>query len=308
MKKYPGQAIAIIMVILVVAAVIGASLYSRMIRNKGEVIDARESSKALEQSGNILDAFIATDVRGLQVALYDKLLATAGNKVTVEGIKTETIDAMDDLKNKLQTEFGTIDNLDLGSLVNADASCSKYKMTFEFAPPTEGIEYKVGDVMAINLSGVIPASGCNIDLTFSPSPADLLFAVKKVYTDGAGGYRGYQLADMGLYCMQGVCSQVEPTASFESWNNSVLNIDVTEPNLNEIRILPLRGKITIGITGSNECGKIFNQFLIKATSICSGQERTMQVIIPSSTNYGYDPMFDYTIYNSNGTLSPVVIP
>ena len=73
MKRYPGQAIAIIMVVLVVAAVIGASLYSRMIRNKGEVVDTRESQKALEQAANVLDAFTTSDLPSLQKLLSEKL-------------------------------------------------------------------------------------------------------------------------------------------------------------------------------------------------------------------------------------------
>ena len=42
------------------------------------VIDTRESSKALEQSGNILDAFITTDIRTLQDGLYEELTEAGG--------------------------------------------------------------------------------------------------------------------------------------------------------------------------------------------------------------------------------------
>ena len=49
--------------------------------------------------------------------------------------------------------FGEI-GLELEELT-MDASCSNYKMSFEFAPPSEGPEYN-GDVMAINLSNVTP--------------------------------------------------------------------------------------------------------------------------------------------------------
>jgi hypothetical protein len=303
MKKYAGQAIAIIMVVLVVAAVIGASLYSRMIRNKGEVIDTRESSKALEQSGNILDSFIAVDIRNLQEGLYATLDEDPDNKITIEA------DDISELKYKIQDEFITIEGLDLDKLDQMDASCSKYKMSFEFAPLTEGPEYKVGDVMAVNLSSVtpLPEDCTSVKLTFSPEGEDRLFTVKKIYKEGSG-YRAYELNDMLLYCLKGdnTCGQVLPTSSIEVWESKpILEVSLDE-SLSEIRVIPLTGKIKIGI-GSDTCGNVFNQFLIKATSICSGQERTMQVIIPSATNYGYDPMFDYTIYNSNGALVPVVL-
>ena len=70
MKKYSGQAIAIIMIVLVVAVVIGGSLYSRVVRNKGEVVDTIDSQKALEQAGNVLDAFVAIDLSSLQNLIH----------------------------------------------------------------------------------------------------------------------------------------------------------------------------------------------------------------------------------------------
>lgn len=302
MKKYSGQAIAIIMVILVVAAVIGASLYSRMIRNKGEVIDTRESSKALEQSGNILDAFITTDIRELQTNLFSILIEAEDNKVIIEK------NSIGDLKTEIGTTFGGLD-LDLDALGDIDASCSNYKTSFEFAPPSEGPEYKVGDVMAINLSSVptVP-SGCEVELNF-PSGDNKIFTVKEVYSDGGVGYKPYELADMKVYCTNN-CTGMSPTTSFETWDTKpILTYNMynfKQNGLTELRVIPLKGTIEIGVSSEN-CGNIFDQFLIKATSICSGQERTMQVIIPSATNFGYDPMFDYTIYNSNGALAPEVL-
>lgn len=302
MKKYSGQAIAIIMVILVVAAVIGASLYSRMIRNKGEVIDTRESSKALEQSGNILDAFITIDIRTLQDGLYDKL-TEEGGKITIEATR------LDDLTDNIVAYFGEI-GLELEELT-MDASCSNYKMSFEFALPSEGPEYNVGDVMAINLSSVPTVqSGCEVDLNF-PSGDNKIFTVKEVYSHVSGvGYAPYRLEDMEVYCTNN-CRGMSPTTSFEEWmTKPILTYDMyalKNSGLTELRVIPLKGTIEIGVSSSPQCNNIFDQFLIKATSICSGQERTMQVIIPSATNFGYDPMFDYTIYNSNGALAPEVL-
>jgi len=114
---------------------------------------------------------------------------------------------------------------------------------------------------------------------------------------------------MKLYCLlnDNNCGDVAPASSFEStFTNNKLDWTFPIANLTEIRVIPLKGTIEIGVS-STSCNNIFDQFLIKATSICSGQERTMQVIIPSATNYGYDPMFDYTIYNSNGGLYPEVL-
>lgn len=312
MKKYSGQAIAIIMVILVVAAVIGASLYSRMIRNKGEVIDTRESSKALEQSGNLLDTFITSDTRELQSALYTKLIGVVGNKVVIESNDGD----LEALKNAIDSNFGFIEGLDVTQLVDMDASCSSYSLSFEFATASDGIEYEVGQVMAINVSEVTVPASCQARLQFNRAggSVDHLFTIKKVFRDkGTGNVEPYELDDMLLYCLpSGVnCANttVQPVGSISETlsEGGTIDIPMTTAKLHEVRVIPLKNKIRIGIEEIGTCNKIFENYLIKATSVCSGQERTMQVVIPSVTNYGYSPIFDYTIYNSNGGLNPVVL-
>ena len=68
-EKYSGQAIAIIMVVLVVASVIGAALYSRVITSKQISIETTDGKKALEQADSILDIFISSDLQAVQNAL-----------------------------------------------------------------------------------------------------------------------------------------------------------------------------------------------------------------------------------------------
>ena len=100
MKKYSGQAIAIIMVVLVVAAVIGASLYSRIVRNKGEVVYTMESQKALEQAGNVLDAFTTLDLPSLQNLLSEKLSSDEDGIITLENIG-DIMTFLEDLSNQM---------------------------------------------------------------------------------------------------------------------------------------------------------------------------------------------------------------
>jgi len=69
-------------------------------------------------------------------------------------------------------------------------------------------------------------------------------------------------------------------------------------------IVPLKEKIRIGLKGNESCNRFFDNYLIKSTVNCNGQERTMQVVIPNVINLGYYSIFDYTLYNSSGILSP----
>jgi len=304
MKKYSGQAIAIIMVVLVVAAVIGASLYSRMIRNKGEVVDTRESQKALEQAGNVLDAFITSDLPSLQNLLSKELSEDDDGEIVLSNIEV--------IRNFLQSLNG--DQMDLGLLgLGEGGSCSEPVVTIAYAQASDGIEYGVGDVMAINVDGVSIPAGCVATLTFyTAGSGDHLFTTKYVYMDNDGNVQPYKLEDMELYCLNstgGNCGEgsVAPIESIEgtlaSGGSITLNF-ADYSNLYEFRILPSKEKIKIGLQGNEACNHLLDNYFIKSTVICTGQERTMQVVIPNAMNMGYPSLFDYTIYNSAGTLTP----
>ena len=57
-KTYSGQALAIIMVVIVVCSIIGFSMFSRSLRDKRSTIQERYSAEALEVNDNILDSFL----------------------------------------------------------------------------------------------------------------------------------------------------------------------------------------------------------------------------------------------------------
>lgn len=302
MKKYKGQAIAIIMIVLVVAAVIGASLYSRMMRNKGEVVDTRESQKALEQAGNVLDAFITADLPSLQVLLSEQLKLRDG---------LITLESTGDIEGFFRE--GTLEGtMDLGLLdLGEGSSCSEPTVNITYADISDGVEYGVGDAMAINVWDLYLPENCKVKLSFhTAGNGDHLFTTKYVYMNSDGSVYPYALDDMKLYCLNSSGSldcgngSVAPTESIEQRlaNGGIITLDLTTSNLYEFRILPLREKIRIGL--EDQCNNLLSNYLIKSTVTCTGQERTMQVVIPNASNMGYSPLFDYTIYNSSGTLTP----
>lgn len=305
MKKYSGQAIAIIMVVLVVAAVIGASLYSRMMRNKGEVVDTRESQKALEQAGNVLDAFTTSDLPSLQSLLSERLRINDG-EIVLRNIA--------EIRDFLQGLSGEQMDLGLLGLGGEGGSCSEPVVRITYAQASDGIEYGVGDAMAINIGGVTVPPGCQAEIFFyTAGSGDHLFTTKYVYMDNDGNVQPYKLEDMELYCLNSSGSSscgedsVAPTDSIEgtlaSGGSITLNF-ADHSNLYEFRILPLKEKIKIGLQGNEACNHLLDNYSIKSTVTCTGQERTMQVVIPNAVNMGYSSLFDYTIYNSSGTLTP----
>ena len=305
MKKYSGQAIAIIMIVLVVAVVIGGSLYSRVVRNKGEVVDTIDSQKALEQAGNVLDAFVAIDLSSLQNLISQQLKSSPNEEIILDNLSKI---------NEFLLLLNSEDNLDLSLLdLGNDNLCSEPVVNITYAQLTDGIEYEVGNVMAINVGGRSIPSGCQAQLSFYTSGSgDHLFTTETLYMDSNGSVHPYSLEDMELYCLNNLNSYncgdgiISPTSSIKEvlMPGEGINIDFSEyPNLYEFRIVPLKEKIRIGLNGNESCNRFFDNYLIKSTVNCNGQERTMQVVIPNVINVGYYSIFDYTLYNSSGILS-----
>lgn len=310
MKKYSGQAIAIIMIVLVVATVIGASLYSRMVRNRGEIVDTRESQRALEQADNILDAFISSDLGILQNILATDLVSDPDNIIEFNSISDLTTFFDDRGLTGISEITGNTNIIENEWCEDTDGS-SSIETKIGYAQETDEVFYNVGDVMAINVGSITSTlAGCVATLTFTPGGnGDHLFAMKYVYRDSSGNVTPYKLEDMSLYCLDDaqVCPSVAPTDSITPpimTTGSKLDILLDTPNLYEVRVLPLKEKLGISIQSTEQCGNNFKNYKISAKVNCKGDTREKQVIIPNANNMGYNPLFDYTIYNANGTLSP----
>ena len=148
MKKYSGQAIAIIMIVLVVATVVGASLYSRMIRNTGEIVDTRESQRALEQADSILDVFVSADLPMVQGLMSSALATNNPTKFnTISDLEAflNNGDGVNDIDITILEEVGTITGW-----CEPPESGSSLEVTVSYGDQNSVIEYNVGDVIAIN--------------------------------------------------------------------------------------------------------------------------------------------------------------
>ena len=304
-RTYSGQAIAIIMVVLVVATVIGASLYSRMIKNRNTLTETRESSRALEQADSILDLVISSDLGAVQ-GYFE--ICLAGGKCEYNNLD-QFVDAFGgalspDMYNSISDEWCESDN---------DPS-SSISISVEYADIDDYQEWDVGSVMALKVGGLGIPSVCPLSLGFtSASSQDALFTIKRVYANTTG-VKAYEENDMLLYCFatDGSCSApVAPGTSIARTftpSSNTIEIDLGSViggyPLYEIRVLPLYEKIGISI-GVPECAAMsLHNYKVNAKVNCKGDYREKEVIIPNVNNLGYPSLFDYTIYNATGVLKP----
>lgn len=315
MKMYSGQAIAIIMVVLVVATVIGASLYSRMIKNRGSLVESKESTRAMEQVDTLLDLIITSDLAQTQLN-FDSCLSSGS-------CTFNSLSEYSDL-------FG--ESLDSGISSKISDWCentptspnSDMLITVEYADIGDYKDYNVGEVMALKLGGLGLPSGCNMTLGFkSVGTGEELFTVKRVYMDASGNIKPYEEDDMLLYCFSTTGSCDAPVAPKDSIvlpyflasntpENNTIQINMTETKvldgvtytLYEIRVLPLYGKLGISTQADSCASTSLYNYKVTADVTCDNIRRAGEVVIPNVKNLGYNAMFDYTIYNSTGVLQP----
>ena len=314
-KTYSGQAIAIIMVVLVVATVIGASLYSRMIKNRGSLVENKESTRAMAQVDTLLDLVITSDLASTQEN-FDTCLSSGSCSFS----SLSEYDAL----------FG--DSIDPGISNQISDWCentptsqnSDMTITVEYADIEDYKDYDVGEVMALKVGNLGLPAGCMLTLGFkSVGTGEELFTVKRVYMDVSGNVKPYEEDDMRLYCYstsENCDAPIAPKTSIElpyflasnSPEANTLQIDMAETkvaggvtySLYEIRVLPIYGKLGIS-TQADSCAstKLYN-YKVTADVTCEGVRRAGEVVIPNVKNLGYHAMFDYTIYNAVGVLEP----
>ena len=175
-RSYSGQAIAIIMVVLVVATVIGASLFSRIVKNRALLVEQKESSRALEQADMLLDLLISSTDLGRVEGKIDECLSSdegcVWSSVVAFGqafsglVSAEIINSVDD--------WCQDDNSGIKVLAS--------KATLE-----SGTEYSVGQVKSIKVTDLNLLDSCSINFKFSSSSGkNEIFTINKVYANSSG--------------------------------------------------------------------------------------------------------------------------
>lgn len=311
-KRYSGQAIAIVMVVLVVATVLGASLYSRTLKNKEAAVNTKDSMMAVEQADSLLDIFVRADFQFLQD------LSAAVRTAPLEFTR------ISDIKTFLDEKL--VDNTILGSQENwcesTNNPASSLKLTIAPAISNEDfVDVRVGSTRVFNLQdNSYTSAPCNLTLYFKATEdSPTLFTIKEIYgnTSEIGEYvNDGSDDDMKAYCFMpdgSVCpdtlSSAAPRDSFldmEAGNTLTVDLNRSRGGLQlyMIRIIPLNQTLAVAHSIIGDCSTLdFSYMKINAAVNCYGSFREKQIMVPGSDSLGYSSLFDYTIYN-NGTLEP----
>lgn len=315
--QYEAQALAIVMVVMVISSIIGMSIYFRSMQDKTLTLEERASAEALEISDLILDQLT-------QFPVDEVILAVLG-----EGLQQTPDDYVTGINPPLKENEQDEDITELFEALGLEESIrnlsicpvsrgNEYQVTIKEADEDTYYEIKPGQTWSLPIKG-LDFSGCNMSLKFAiRGESRAGFVLTKSYaqtystTPGfAQSYKNYDFDDITSYCFgDGACNASNFENNWQVYNvydEEEVTVDLAEVvdgyNLDEVRIKAVGGTIGLNYTITpNTCfdEKNIRLISVRATANCDGIYRGKEILIPETK--WHNTLFDYAVFNAEGTI------
>jgi hypothetical protein len=320
-KYYKAQALAIIMVILIISSMIGFAVFSRSQKSKSMAIQERNSAEAYQVSDMILDNLLLSTLeqwleKGMLGKTYVETYYQAGQGINPPeeeygqlvfqtnaqmGIEAGYESGDRDI-TELTAQLGhplNLQNLDICPLI--EGLDNKYTLSLTQIAPGDVITIKPGQTFSF-LKEDRNFSNCRLGIFVHNPSNEAGLVVNKIYEEG-GSIREYNYEDTISYRFG-----LNPnfTHNWTLFPNDGLPIDLD----NDILVIGLTAinqevNFTFTITpipplGPGGCTANFNVYKLQASATCGGIYRAKEVIIPAE-RYTHS-IFNYVFFNGNGNI------
>lgn len=311
-RGYEAQALAIIMIVLVISIVIGMAMFSRVLRDSQRVVSEKSSAEALETADSVLDR-----LKGVSVTT---LKQTCSNAVYGGGLSSTV-----DCKAKGVTAVNNfLSDLGVGGDISAslnNCSSENLEVTVSLSDANDELEMPADSVRAFVLRGALPSpAACNLNMSFR-SLGDNVAGVQisqiwgRTYSGGIPtDFETYGIDDVIQYCVHNQGVDCASNANFlDSWTpilggsnvsvslNRVLVAPLTYKYLDEVRVRAVGGSVAMKYSlSSSNCIPNTEMVKITASANCTNASRAKEVQIPQQD--WASSIFDYVIFNGKGSL------
>jgi len=195
--KYEAQALAMTMVVLVVSAILGLSIYSRSMKDKLLTMEERASAEALEVADLTLDRLTSKPINEV-VAAISTLGAEADSTATLEKgfVLTENDNGDNYITRLLSNDGGSVEYFNnpilgadqtysslLSPICPVDVAGNEYQITLQSAE--ENYEIRSGHSWSLPARDVLKSkANCRLDLKVEMAgDSKAGFVVSKFYCD-----------------------------------------------------------------------------------------------------------------------------
>ncbi len=310
---YKAQALAIAMVVLVVSAIIGLSIYSRSHRDKQSTVDERASAEALEISDFLLDkltTYSLDTVMASMNAIGEPITFPQG-VVLKENKKEQKISA-------LLTNLGDATGLaSINFCLPADDN--EYNLTLKEADQTSPYEVMPGQIWSLPLNETT-FTDCTLNIKVTKGETKAGFSVTRIYGKDynalgeAGEYKLYSDDDVDNYCFSDNGSECNNVENFlDNWKKFNPASDTVSINLQDMKdgykldtvtVKAVGGNIGVYynmlVSNGNSCMDDFRMIELRASAYCNGLYRGKEILIPEKK--WHSAIFDYVLFNGEGSM------
>ena len=286
-KTYSGQALAIIMVVLVISSIIGFSIFTRSLRDKRSTVQERYSAEALEVNDNILDYILQNTNEGEipDLVIDQEYASEVGGEYDIENIFDSTkltVCSLDGTNNKYTVKLFYGDN-----------------DTVYQVEPGQAFSFVVPEKEAV-------PDACVINVKFQPEdiPANTGFTINKIYRTSPTGatIKDYGYSDAETYCLSTNCTNFEKDPNDFSWDPAdTLVIPAGGVNLDRAQLIAINSRIRFTYEPTAACGDLFKTLILRSSATCNGVFRSKEAIIP--VHRAHFSIFNYVLFNGSGEMN-----
>ena len=289
-KTYSGQALAIIMVVLVISSIIGFSIFTRSLRDKRSTVQERYSAEALEVNDNILEYILQN---------------------TNEGeIPDLVIDQ--EYASDLSGDFDIRNTFDLSKLTVCSLDGTNNKYTVKLFYGDNDTVYQVEPGQAFSF--VVPENeavpdACVINVKFQPEdiPDNTGFTKNIIFRTSSTGstIKDYDYSDAETYCLSTNCTNFEKNPKNPNdvrWDPATtLEIPAGGVNLDRAQLIAINSRIRFTYEPTAACGNLFKTLILRSSATCNGVFRSKEAIIP--VHRAHFSIFNYVLFNGSGEMN-----
>ena len=293
-KTYSGQALAIIMIVLVVSSIIGFSVFNRSLRDKKSTIQERDSGEAYE----VVDILLDTMLQYLSEEWMDGRIAF---KETYETNGTTY-----NLQDLLATYNPDFDITSL-NMCKVEEGSNKYTLKLDFGNADTMYQVEPGQAFTFLVEdGDQPPAGCSIKVTFVTAglPENTGFMLSKIFRKSLAiptQIEDYNYSHAETYCLFGACNNFQKLPSgLPSFLNPFF-INMNEPLLlDRAQIIAINNPIQFQFEPTAQCGDRFKTLVLRTSATCNGVYRAKEIIVP--VHRAHFSIFNYVLFNGNGPM------
>jgi hypothetical protein len=311
--KYKGQAIAIVLVLLILGAIIGFALYARAVREAERVVDEKAAAEANELTETIIGLIGMSDYERIKGDSVLEKLDCADDILRDVGCRKSgmTLSEVEELLEQMEVE-----GIDLSGFSadreESDDFCTT-EIAMRFGMQDDEVTIEKDDTYSLFFGG-IDWNTCNVSFVMSRNGAANGFVMSTFYgtheasTLSVEKYKPYEHEDIQGFNYgsdsgnwKGYQSSIDGL-SFPSVYSGFKSYESLIYALHEVRFKSLGDSSNLSWIVEGDGCVVENYLVMEVGSTCQGKYVGKRFLVPSEVFAS--AIFDYVLFNGQGELKP----